>query len=247
MSKLVDQPRERLGDLLVKANLIDGVQLRVALTAQKDSGERLGTTLVELGFIEESVLAAFLSKQADMPCINITNIHIPEDVRVLVPKEIALKYEVVPIRRAGDVLYLAMADPFNAETVLAVEQVLPGPLSVTPMIAPEVSLKKCLQRYYEPEKQQISDETAQLLGIIDEVEAETIRALHVKVDRLSEDVVYLKGLVRELHKWLVDDGSSDVDSDLSSLLKRTSADDDLAALEDNPEDDEEDDSVELEV
>ena len=70
MSSSDGPKRERLGDLLIKANLIDAIQLRVALQAQKESGERLGTTLVELGFIEEAVLAAFLSKQADMPCIN---------------------------------------------------------------------------------------------------------------------------------------------------------------------------------
>lgn len=153
------------------------------------------------------MLAAFLSKQADMPCINIANIHIPAEVRRLVPKEIALKYEVVPIRRAGDVLYVAMADPFNAETVLAVEEVLPGPLSVTPMIAPEVSLKKCLLRHYEPEKIQIRDSTATLLGIIDEVEDDSIQALHVKVDRLATQVASLSSLVRELRRHLVDNAT----------------------------------------
>jgi hypothetical protein len=211
MSKPGEIKRERIGDLLVKANLIDTVQLRVALTSQKDSGERLGTALVELGFIEESVLAAFLSKQADMPCINIANIHIPEDVLLLITKEVALEHAVVPIRRSGEVVYVAMANPFDTETIKAVEEMLPGPLTVTPMIAPEVSLKRCIERHYEPEKVHAQKETAQLLGIIDEIEAETIRALHVKIDRLSDQVSGLVKAVAELRKQLVDE-PSDTDS-----------------------------------
>lgn len=190
--------RERLGDLLIRANLIDEVQLRVGLQAQKESGERLGTTLVELGFIEEAVLAAFLSKQSDMPCINIANIRVPREVTMLVPKSLALERGVMPIRRAGDTVYVAMANPFDAETILAVEESIPGPLSVTPMIAPEVSLKKCLMRHYEPEKLEAEECTTELLSLVSELEADNIAQLHQKVDVLAAQVEALTTLVKEL-------------------------------------------------
>ncbi len=61
----------KLGEMLVRANLIDEIQLKVALKEQISSGEKLGSTLVSLGFMDENVLSAFLSKQMDIPCITI--------------------------------------------------------------------------------------------------------------------------------------------------------------------------------
>lgn len=189
---------ERLGDLLIRANLIDEVQLRVGLQAQKESGERLGTTLVELGFIEEAVLAAFLSKQSDMPCINIANIRVPREIALLIPKSLAVERGVMPIRRAGDTLYVAMANPFDADTILAVEQALPEPLSVAPMIAPEISLKKCLVRHYEPEKLEAAECTDELMSLVGELEADNIAQLHEKVDVLAARVDALTTILGEL-------------------------------------------------
>ncbi|MBI4703994.1 MAG: hypothetical protein HY744_23040 [Deltaproteobacteria bacterium] len=203
MSTAEAPKRERLGELLVKANLIDGIQLRVALTAQKDSGERLGTTLVALGFIDEGVLAAFLSKQADLPCINVGNVQIPREVLRLVPERLALEKSVVPVRRAGDVLYVAMADPFDTDSIRAVEQALPAGLSVTPMIAPEISLRKCLQRHYQREAPAAPDSTDELRAVAEELESDSISALGDKVDRLAAKVDRLATLVEELHGRVV--------------------------------------------
>lgn len=194
-----EQPkRERLGDLLIKANLIDDVQLRVALVAQKDSGERLGTTLVELGFIDEAVLAAFLSKQVDMPCINIANIRVPRPIVELIPKEVALKKWVVPIRRAGNILYMAMADPFDDETIREVRKALPEGMTITPMIAPEVSLRKCLERHYQPEKMAATEGMAELMGIVDELEMDNLRVLGEKLERLEQKLDFLADAVAEI-------------------------------------------------
>ncbi|HVR39349.1 MAG TPA: MSHA biogenesis protein MshE, partial [Thermoanaerobaculia bacterium] len=73
--------RRNLGDMLVAANLIDEVQMQIALAEQKQSGKRFGSTLVELKFIDENVLAAFLSKQIDVPCISLLHIEIPKKVQ----------------------------------------------------------------------------------------------------------------------------------------------------------------------
>lgn len=199
------QKKERLGELLIRANLIDNVQLRVALTAQKESGERLGTTLVELGFIDEAVLAAFLSKQLDMPCINIANIRIPKTIVDLIPKELALERSAVPIRRAGNVLYMAMADPFDRQAIREVEKALPEGMSVTPMIAPEVSLKKCLYRHYEPEKLAAEEGMAELMGIVDELELDNLRALGDRMDRLERKMEELASVAAEIKRLIVEE------------------------------------------
>src|SRR6267154_2039089 len=69
--------RQNLGDMLVAANLIDEVQMQIALAEQSQTRKRFGSTLIELQFIDENVLAAFLSKQMDVPCISLLHIDIP--------------------------------------------------------------------------------------------------------------------------------------------------------------------------
>jgi len=194
----------RLGDLLVRANLIDEIQLRVALNEQKASGERLGTMLVQLGFVDETVLAAFLSKQTDLPCINIGNIHIPEDVLLLIPKDMALGKAVVPIRRSGDTLYLAMADPLDQDTVNAAQTV--SGMTVSPMIAPEVSLRRCLERYYEPDKVEADIGSAELQRLVDELEDEGLKAIATQLDQLSNRVEEIWQAVKDLRDFLIPQG-----------------------------------------
>ena len=72
--------KQTLGDMLLAANLIDEVQMQIALAEQKRTGRRFGSTLVDLKFIDENVLAAFLSKQIDIPCISLLHIDIPKKV-----------------------------------------------------------------------------------------------------------------------------------------------------------------------
>ena len=66
--------------MLLAANLIDEVQMQIALAEQKRTSRRFGSTLVDLKFIDENVLAAFLSKQIDVPCISLLHIDIPKKV-----------------------------------------------------------------------------------------------------------------------------------------------------------------------
>ncbi len=179
---------QRLGDLLLDANLIDEIQLRVALQEQASTGERLGSALVHLGFIDEAVLAAFLSKQADLPCVNIHGLHIPGDIVSLIPKEIAFENAIIPIRRSGDILYLAMADPFDDEAVEIAADVTG--LNVMPLIAPEFRLKKSLERFYD---QEIYDEPAErvsleLSGLVDEMEKDSIEGLSARVEQLNAKI-----------------------------------------------------------
>src|SRR5512133_1581885 len=103
----------RLGELLVRNKLISESQLAKALEDQKSSGGRLGASLIKLGFIKEDELAAFLSRQYGVPSINLAEFEIDPAVIKLVPSEVASKYQVVPINRAGSTLIVAMSDPSN--------------------------------------------------------------------------------------------------------------------------------------
>lgn len=101
----------RLGDLLVQYRVISEKQLEKALNEQKKTGHKLGNTLVELGFIEEKNLLDFLSRQLQVPLLDLKSYKInPDTVRIL-PESIARRFRALVLEvRENDVL-VAMADP----------------------------------------------------------------------------------------------------------------------------------------
>ncbi|MEQ8280854.1 MAG: hypothetical protein RMA76_35765 [Deltaproteobacteria bacterium] len=138
--------RKRLGDLLVEAQLIGTNQLVAALAAQEQHGGRLGTNLIEMGFVEPSDLAHFLSSQLELPCVTAIG-QIERDVLDLVPPELAARHKVFPIELKDDAIVLAMADPANLAAIEDVER-LSGRV-VRPSVAPELVITYALARYYQ--------------------------------------------------------------------------------------------------
>jgi type IV pilus assembly protein PilB len=137
----------RLGDRLVAENLISTDQLQRALAEQKGSADKLGTILVRLNFITEDSLVSFLSKQYAIPAITVAQVDPDPDVLKLVPEQIAKKHSVLPIKRMGNTLTLAMADPTN---VFALDDVgfMTG-LQIQPVVASEAAIRKAFERLYE--------------------------------------------------------------------------------------------------
>ncbi len=142
--------RQNLGDMLIAANLIDEVQMQIALAEQKQSGKRFGSTLVELKFIDENVLAAFLSKQIDIPCISLLHVDIPKKVLRKITRPIALECKAVPVRIEGERLEIAMVDPTDIEIIDKLEKATN--MIVSPLIAPESSIEAMVERCYPEER-----------------------------------------------------------------------------------------------
>ena len=141
--------RQNLGEMLIAANLIDEVQMQVALAEQKQSGKRFGSTLVDLKFIDENVLAAFLSRQIDIPCISLLHVDIPKKVLRKISRAIACECKAVPVRVEGDRLEIAMVDPTDVEVLEKLESSAGMP--ITPLIAPESSIRTMIERCYPEE------------------------------------------------------------------------------------------------
>jgi len=137
----------RLGELLVKANLITEEQLKKALQEQDSSGGKLGTNLVKLGYVTEDDITSFLSKQYGVPSINLSHFEIDPAVIKLVPAEVAQKHQVIPINRTGSVLTVAMSDPSN---IFAIDDIkfMTG-FKVETVVASETSIKNAINRYYD--------------------------------------------------------------------------------------------------
>jgi hypothetical protein len=142
--------RQNLGDMLVAANLIDELQMQIALAEQKETGKRFGSTLVELQFIDENVLAAFLSKQIDVPCISLLHIDIPKKVQRKFTRELAVECQAIPVRIDDNGrLEAAMVDPTDVEILTKMEGAVS--MTVTPLIAPESSIMAMIEKFYPEE------------------------------------------------------------------------------------------------
>ena len=177
----------RLGDLLVAEQLITPEQLQHALSEQKSSNEKLGSILVRLGLLNEDQLIGFLSRQYGIPSITLSQLDIDPDVLKLVSTPIARKYEVLPIRRIGNTLTLAMADPTN---VFALDDIaFMTNLNVIPVVASQGAIRKAIDRNYDTSSSAITE-------VIKDLEGETFEVVD-EVDETQVDVFELKEAVEE--------------------------------------------------
>ncbi len=137
---------DRLGDMLLKENLITQEQLQKALDYQNKHGGRLGSTLIRLKFVSEEDITELLSNQFGVPSINLSNFEIEESVVKLIPADVARKYHLIPISRTGASLTIAMADPSN---VFAQDDIkFLTSYHVEPVVASEIAIDRAIERYY---------------------------------------------------------------------------------------------------
>ncbi|WNG20110.1 type IV-A pilus assembly ATPase PilB [Cystobacter fuscus] len=179
----------RLGELLVRENLISVQQLRKAQEEQQKNGTRIGTALIKTGAIEESKLTDFLSKQYGVPAINLKDFDIDAEIIKLVPKEVAEKHLVIPVNRAGPSLIVAMCDPSN---IYAVDDLkfLTG-YNVEPVVASEISIREAIERYYAekgPDMNALVDELAEDIEVAKEEEEGNIE----EMARAADDAPVVK-------------------------------------------------------
>ena len=197
---------EKLGELLVKNNLITSQQLGKALEDQKASGGRLGDSLIKLGLVQEGELVGFLSKQYGMPSINLSEIKISPDVIKIIPNDVAIKYQVIPVSLRNSTLIVAMVDPSN---IFAIDDIkfLTG-YRIEPMVASESSMAQSLDTYYGTTKglttllQGIEAEELQIAGEEDSVDMSNLQ-------QASEDAPVVK-LVNAIFTDAVKKRASDI-------------------------------------
>lgn len=136
----------KLGEILVKNGVITPSNLNAALEEQRRAGGSIGKQLARLGFIKESDLVTFLSKEFGAATVNLLELEIPENVLKLVPPDLAVKLQVIPFKRQGNTLYLAVSDPTRVETLDDIK-FLTG-LNVEIVVASENEISSALTKYY---------------------------------------------------------------------------------------------------
>ena len=147
---------ERIGELLVKENLLSSEQLLKAREEAASQGQRLGAQITALGFMDENELTEFVAKQYGVPSINLTDFSIEPEVLALIPEDVATKHNVVPVNRAGSTLILATADPSN---IFALDDIkfLTG-YNIQPVVASEDAIRDAIESYYSVEDEDLLED-----------------------------------------------------------------------------------------
>ncbi|HEX7518668.1 MAG TPA: ATPase, T2SS/T4P/T4SS family, partial [Candidatus Deferrimicrobium sp.] len=177
----------KIGEMLLKGNLISADQLRGALETQEKTHERIGTVLVKAGFIKEEELLAFLGHQFNLPVVDLSKYEINPEVVRLLPEEMVQQHLALPINRVGSKMIVAVADPSNMaiidgigfKTGYSVELVLASERAIT------VEINKFFDRSME--FKDIISELDEDLEVIREEEVDT-----ADLERVVDDAPVVK-------------------------------------------------------
>ena len=181
----------RLGEILVKNNLITREQLGSALEEQKLSGNqlRLGSILISQKLLTEEQLTSFLSKQYGVPSVNLADYEIDPTVIKIIPSEVVQKYQLLPVNRAGATLIVAVSDPSN---LFAIEDIkfMTG-YNIEVVVASEHDIKVSIDKYY--------DQTASLADVMSDLDVEDMEIVGEEeqidissLERATEDAPVVK-------------------------------------------------------
>jgi type IV pilus assembly protein PilB len=158
-----------IGDLLVREGLITEEQLRRALSEQRSNGSRLGFTLVSMGFVSETDLTRVLARKYRVKAVDLSRIDtVDQRVVNLVKSEIAVRHLVLPLRRVGRTLTVAMANPTNLDAIDELR--FSTGYDIEPVVAGEYSLRKAVEKHYEA----VEDGLQDLLKEFDEEDIEVV-------------------------------------------------------------------------
>jgi type IV pilus assembly protein PilB len=159
---------DRIGDLLVQEGLVSREQLAKALDDARTSGTRVGYSMVKLGFVSEQDLVRTLARQYRVPAVDLERVKLDPKLLKVVPTEIAMKHQVLPLRRVGRTLTVAMANPTDLGVIDDLKFITR--FDIEPVIAGEVTLRKTIEREYDSADERIND----LLKQLDEEEVEVV-------------------------------------------------------------------------
>jgi type IV pilus assembly protein PilB len=199
---------DRLGDTLLRDGLLSHEQLKQALVEQKVTKHRLGFVLVKLGLVPELEITKVLARQFRMPAVDLSRFEVDPKILKLVPGDMATKGVVLPLKREGRTLTVAMADPSDMGLLEDLKFVTR--FDLFPVIAGEYTLRALIEKHYQQGNQQelenlLKDMEAagEDLEVVEEREEETVTQAQL------EDAPVVK-LINGLLIEAVKRGASDI-------------------------------------
>jgi type IV pilus assembly protein PilB len=191
---------DRLGDLFVREGLITEEQLQQALQEAKNTKTRIGYALVKLELVKEDELTRALAKQFRVPAVDLDKVKVEEKILKLVPEEVAMKHRVLPLRKVGRTLTVAMANPTDMGAIDNLKFITR--FEIEPVIVGEYTLQKHLEDYYGLGETKMQEMLGDLLDEEVEVMADeadddlNVAALEAEVDK-APVVKFINGLLTD--------------------------------------------------
>jgi type IV pilus assembly protein PilB len=202
---------DRLGELLVREGLVSKEQLSRALQEQTQSGMRLGYCLVKLGYIDENELTKLVARQNRMPAVDLTRFEVDQRILKLVPNDLATKHLILPLKRDGRTLTVAMADPSNIAVIDDLKFITR--YDIFPVLAGEFTLRNFVEKHYEGSDVQMAalleDIAADALGDIEVVEDQDDDVSAAALAAAVDDAPVVK-LINAIMTDAVKRGASDI-------------------------------------
>jgi type IV pilus assembly protein PilB len=167
---------DRLGEILLREGLVTREQLAQALAEQKNSKHRLGYVLVKLGLVQELEITKVLARQYRMPAVDLSRFEVDPKIIKLVPGDLATKSVVLPLKREGRTLTVAMADPTDLGLLEDLKFITR--FDLFPVIAGEYTLRNLIEKYYEQSDQELQtilkdmEETGEDVEVVEQEEDE---------------------------------------------------------------------------
>ena len=174
----VSAPADRIGDQLVREGLISAEQLQRALDDARSNGNRVGYSLVKLAFMTEQDLVRALARQHRVPAVDLERVKLDPKILRLIPTDIAVKHQVLPLRRVGRTLTVAMSNPTDLGVIDDLKFITR--LDIEPVIAGDFTLKKTIDKEYEGTDERIGDLLKQI-----EQQAEDVEVVEDREEELS--------------------------------------------------------------
>jgi type IV pilus assembly protein PilB len=191
--------QDRLGDLFVREGLITEAQLQEALRESQQSRTRIGFALVKLGFVQENQLTRALAKQFRVPAVDLDKVKVEDRILRLVPEEIAMKHRVLPLRKVGRTLTVAMANPTDMGAIDNLKFITR--YEIEPVIVGDYTLQKHLEDYYSLGETKMQEMLGDLLDeeveiLEDKDDDISVAALEAEVDK-APVVKFINGLLTD--------------------------------------------------
>ncbi len=201
--------QDRLGDLFVREGLITEEQLQQALAEAKEQKMRLGYALVKLGLVDEDELTRMLARQYRVPAVDLEKVTVDPKILKIVPGDVVFKHLVLPLRKVGRTLTVAMANPTDLGAIDDLKFMTR--YDIEPVIVGEYTLRKHLEGYYDQTDDKMQDILSDLveeddLEYVEEEEDEVnVTALQEQVEA-APVVKFINGLLTDA----VNKGVSDI-------------------------------------
>jgi type IV pilus assembly protein PilB len=167
---------DRLGEILLREGLISREQLAQALSEQKASKHRLGYVVVKLGLVPELEVTKLLARQHRIPAVDLSRFEVDPKIIKLVPSDLATKAVVLPLKREGRTLTVAMADPTDLGLLEDLKFITR--FDLFPVLAGEYTLRNLIEKHYANDQQELQsllkdmEATGEDVEVVEEAEEE---------------------------------------------------------------------------